>query len=71
MSGRSTARERSLTRFGRRCGLGCQVIGKKIASGKFPASYGRIGTETLKTIRTAPPKIRERLIKDPDLARGR
>jgi ParB/RepB/Spo0J family partition protein len=42
------------------------AVGKKIARQKLPASSGRIGTETLKTIRTAPPKVRERLIHDPD-----
>jgi ParB/RepB/Spo0J family partition protein len=42
------------------------AVGKKIARGILPASGGRIGTETLKVIRTAPPKIRKRLIDDPE-----
>ncbi len=42
------------------------AVGKKIAKGVLPASGGRIGTETLKVIRTAPPKVRKKLIADPD-----
>jgi len=42
------------------------AVARKIASGRLPASGGRIGTETLRIIRSAPPKIRERLIHDPD-----
>jgi ParB/RepB/Spo0J family partition protein len=42
------------------------AIARKIASGKLPASGGKIGTETLRVVRAAPAPIRSRLIHDPD-----
>lgn len=44
------------------------AVGKKIAAGKLPAGGGKIGTETLKAIRSAPPKLRDRLVHDPDFS---
>lgn len=42
------------------------AVAKKIVAGELPASGGRIGTETLRVIRQAPPPVRERLINEPD-----
>jgi ParB/RepB/Spo0J family partition protein len=42
------------------------AVAKKIASGKLPASGGKIGTETLRLVRAAPAPIRKRLIHDPE-----
>lgn len=42
------------------------AVARKIASGKLPASGGKIGTETLRIVRQAPEPIRERLIHDPE-----
>ncbi len=42
------------------------AIARKIASGKLPASGGKIGTETLRVVRAAPEPVRKRLIHDPD-----
>jgi ParB family chromosome partitioning protein len=41
------------------------AVGRKIAAGDLPAGGGKIGTETLKTIRAAPPRVRKRLIEEP------